>query len=253
MALSGTYSFNPDIGELAEEAFERAGLEFQTANDMRTVRRSLNYLTLEWQNKGINLWTIDQVTIPSSTIVQGTDTYDIDIDTLAILDAVVRTDSGTSNQSDITIERISSSTYSRIPNKTTQGRPTQFWFQRVGIRDVDGTVTGDTVTPINRLSKITLWPVPDESNKYELIYWRTKRIADSNGTADTTMEVPALFLPALVAGLAYQIALKKPQAIQRVPLLKQIYEEVLEQAFEEGRTKEDMYIMPDLSAYTNYG
>lgn len=246
MAISDTYTFNPDVGDLAEEAFERAGLEFRTGNDMRTVRRSLNYLTLEWQNKGINLWTIDEVTIPSSTIVKGTHTYDIDINTISILDAVIRTDGGTSDQTDISIDRISGSTYSRIPKKKDEGRPVQFWFQRVGIRQA-GAAGADQVP------KVTLWPTPDESNKYEFVYWRMKRIADSDGTANVTMQIPAPFLPALVAGLAYQVALKRPEALQRVPMLKQMYEEVLEQAFEEGRTKEDMYLAPDLSAYINYG
>ena len=247
MAISGTYAFNPDVGDLAEEAFERAGLEFRTANDMRTVRRSLNYLTLEWQNKGINLWTVDEVTIASSTIAKGTASYDIDIDTISILDAVIRTDAGTSNQTDVALDRISGSTYSRIPSKKDEGQPIQYWFQRIGIRDVNSTA------PIDQSPKVTLWPVPDESNKYQLIYWRMKRIADSNGTAATTMQIPAPFLPALVAGLAYQVALKKPEALQRVPMLKQMYEEILEQAFDEGRTKEDMYLAPDLSAYVNYG
>ena len=247
MAISDTYAFNPDVGDLAEEAFERAGLELRTGNDMRMVRRSLNYLTLEWQNKGINLWTVDEVTIASSTIQKGTSTYDIDINTISILDAVIRTDSGTSKQTDVALDRISGSTYSRIPSKKDEGQPVQFWFQRVGIRDVNPSGT------INQSPKVTLWPVPDETNKYEFVYWRMKRIADSDGSAATTMQIPASFLPALVAGLAYQVALKKPEAFQRVPMLKQMYEEVLEQAFEEGRTKEDMYLAPDLSAYVNYG
>jgi hypothetical protein len=126
MTTSGTTTFNLDLNNLIEEAFERCGAEMRTGYDMRTARRSLNLLTIEWANKGINLWTIEQGSIP---MVQGTVTYSLPVDTIDLLDHVIRTRSWL-NQTDINITRISVDTYSTIPNKLTQGRPIQVWINR---------------------------------------------------------------------------------------------------------------------------
>ena len=126
MTTSGTQSFNLDLSNLIEEAFERCGAELRTGYDMRTARRSLNLMTIEWANRGINLWTIEQGEIP---MVQGQITYDLPVDTIDLLDSVIRTQSGV-EQTDINISRISVSTYATIPNKNAQGRPIQVWIDR---------------------------------------------------------------------------------------------------------------------------
>jgi len=133
MSTIGTTTFNLDLNNIVEEAFERCGQELRTGYNMRTARRSLNLLTIEWANRGINLWTIEQGVIP---MVQAQICYALPIDTIDLMDMVIRTQTGIS-QSDININRISSSTYSTIPNKNAQGRPIQVWIDRQ---------TGDTNT-----------------------------------------------------------------------------------------------------------
>lgn len=242
MALAATFDFNPDIAEMAEEAFELCGLEIRSGNDLRTVRRSLNYLSLEWQNKGLNLWTIEEKEITAATIVAGTHTYDIDVDTISILDAVLRTnDADTSLQSDIVITRISQTTYAQLPNKLTSGRPYQYWFNRIGVKD-------DT-SSTDRPPTITFWPVPDESSKYTFVYWRMRRMSDVGISAANTMDLPDRFLPAMRMGLAYYIAMKK--APGRMSMLKEQYMELFEDAIGEDREKADFTIKPDLTAYRN--
>jgi len=152
MATSGTTAFNMDFTEIAEEAFERAGREMRSGYDLRTARRSMNLLTIEWQNRGINMWTIDSGTI---NLVQGQTQYPLPADTIDLLEQQLRTNSGNvATQSDLTLSRISVSTYASIPNKLTQGRPIQVWIER--LRD----------NPT-----INVWPVPD-SNDYVLKYYR---------------------------------------------------------------------------------
>lgn len=243
MATTGTYTFNPDLGEIMEEAFERAGAELKTANDIKTARRSLNYIALEWQNKGINLWTLDEQSISSSTIVASTATYDIDINTIGILDAVIRTDDGDADlQSDLPIEMITNSEYSQIPNKLTTGRPLQYMFKRIGVKS--GTSGGADVDPT-----VTFWPVPDESSKYTFVYWRMRRIQDAGTNVSNTMDVPDRFIPALTSALAWHIATKKPSSAGRIPMLKDKKEEDWIEAVGEDRERVNFYIRPDMSAY----
>lgn len=129
MTTSGTANFNLDLNELVEEAFERAGGELRTGYDLRTARRSLNLLFADWANRGVNMWTFEQNTI---TLTQGQPTYALPDDTVDLLDHVIRTNANQpSNQADLTITRISVSTYATIPNKLTQGRPIQVWVQRL--------------------------------------------------------------------------------------------------------------------------
>jgi hypothetical protein len=128
MTTSGTSAFNLDLNNLIEEAFERAGAELRTGYEMRTARRSMNLLTIEWANRGINLWTIEQGQIP---MVTGQAIYPVPTNTIDLMDHVIRQNNGVqSTQIDINISRISESTYSTIPNKLTQGRPIQVWFNR---------------------------------------------------------------------------------------------------------------------------
>jgi hypothetical protein len=235
MAIATTTDFNPDQGELFEEAFELAGLEMKTGNDIRTARRSLNYLTLEWANEGLNLWTIEEDEI---TLVEGTATYAVDMDVLAILDATIRSDDGaivpSVNQLDITSNRMSQTTYAQIPAKLQEGRPNRFWFDRVAVRDV---------TESDRTSSITVWPVPD-SGDYTFVFWSTRRMADAGTSLANTVEVPDRFLPSLLYGLAYKIAQKKNPS--RIPFLFSEYTRLFEMAKEEDRVKEDLMIIPDL-------
>ena len=204
MATSGTTAFNMDFTEIAEEAWERAGREMRSGYDLRTARRSMNLMTIEWQNRGINLWTIDEGTISLTT---GTSEYDLPADTIDLLEQVIRTGAGNqSTQSDLTISRISVSTYASIPNKLSRGRPIQVWIER--LRD----------NP-----KINVWPVPD-SNDYTFRYWRLRRIQDAGAGAETA-DMNFRFFPCLVAGLAYHIAMKVPELAERIPMLKQVYDE----------------------------
>ncbi len=243
MATSGTYGFNPDISELVEEAYERAGLEMRTGYDLRTARRSLNFLMLEWQNRGINLWTVDLFDTPID-LVKGVATYDIDIDTIALLDLMLRTNDGNVNtQTDFHMSRISQPSYSNIPSKLNEGQPLQYVYNRIGVQDYT------PVTNADLKSTITVWPTPDTSAKYKIYYYRIRRIADVGSDASNTMDVPDRFLPCLVAGLAYQLATKKPEAFSRIPMLKSMYEELFKEAADEDRVKVSARFVPDTLNY----
>ena len=224
MATSGTTAFDMNFTEIAEEAWERAGREMRSGYDLRTARRSMNLLTIEWQNRGINLWTIDEGTI---NMVEGTSQYDLPADTIDLLEQVIRTNSGvTATQSDLTITRISVSTYASIPNKLTQGRPIQVYIER--LRD----------NP-----KINVWPVPDQSSYYVFKYYRMRRIQDA-GSGVETADMNFRFLPCLVAGLAYYIAMKDPDLAPRIEMLKVMYEEQFALAAGEDREKSPARFVP---------
>lgn len=243
MATSGTYVFNPDVGEIVEEAYERAGLEMRTGYDLRTARRSLNFLMLEWQNRGINLWTVELYSTPID-LVKGTTTYDIDINTIALLDVMLRTnDENVTKQTDFHMSRISQPVYSNIPNKLNQGQPLQYLYNRVGIQDYNPTTGAD------QSSTITLWPTPDKTSTYKIYYYRIRRISDAGNDASNTMDVPDRFLPCLVAGLAYHLATKKLSSASRVPLLKAQYEELFKEAADEDRVKVSARFVPDMLNY----
>ena len=146
MSTTGTSNFNLDMNDLIEEAFERCGMELRSGYDFRTARRSLNLLTIEWANRGINLWTIEQGQIPMNT---GQAIYPLPVDTIDILDAVTRTNNGSSsNQIDINLSRISESTYITIPNKNTTGRPIQMWINRQsgGVATLPQTTLANAIT-----------------------------------------------------------------------------------------------------------
>ena len=230
MATSGTTAFNMDFTEIAEEAWERAGREMRSGYALRTARRSMNLLSIEWQNRGINMWTIDSGTI---NLVSGTATYDLPADTIDLLEQVIRTNSGNvSTQSDLTLSRISVATYATIPNKLSQGRPIQIYIDRAR----------DNPTA-------TVWPVPDQgtadSPTYVLKYYRMRRIQDA-GAGIQTADVNFRFLPCLVAGLAYYVAMKDPELVTRLPILKAAYEEAFELAAGEDREKATISLIPRL-------
>ena len=230
MTTSGTTDFNLNLNDLVEEAFERCGAELRTGYDLRTARRSLNLLTIEWANRGINLWTIEQGSIP---MVQGQIVYNLPVDTIDLLEHVVRTQTG-EQQTDITINRISIDTYSTIPNKNAQGRPIQVWINRQsGAQNLSGI----------QYPNINVWPAPDQNNYYTFVYWRLRRLQDA-GEGVTTQDIPFRFLPCLVAGLAYHLSLKIPGALERSMSLKAQYEELWQQAADEDREKAPLRIAP---------
>jgi len=230
--VSGTSTFNLDLNNLVEEAFERCGSELRTGYDLRTARRSLNLLTIEWANRGINLWTIEQGTI---ALVQGQITYTLPVDTIDLLDQVVRTGTG-QNQQDINITRISESTYLTIPNKNAQGRPIQVWINRQS--GADYPVTGVKNPTIN------VWPAPEQSNYYTFVYFRLRRIQDAGDGGAHMQDIPFRFLPAMVAGLSYYLSMKIPEAADRVEVLKAIYDEQFQLAADEDREKAAIRLAP---------
>lgn len=221
MTTTGTTDFDLDFTEIAEESWERAGKEMRSGYDLRTARRSMNLMLIEWQNRGINMWTIDEGSLP---LVDGTATYTLPADTIDLLEHVIRTGSG-SSQSDLSLNRISVSDYSSITNKTSEGRPLQIWINR--LRDAP---------------TVTLWPVPD-SNSYTLQYWRMRRMEDA-GNGVETADMTFRFYPCLVAGLAYHIAMKVPDLAPRLPLLKEEYENQFAMAASEDREKSTWRIVP---------
>ena len=230
MTTSGTSAFNLDLNDIIEEAFERCGVEVRTGYEHRTARRSLNLLTIEWANRGINLWTIEQGSIP---MVQGQIVYTLPVDTIDLLDQVIRTQTGV-NQTDINISRISVSTYATIPNKNTQGRPIQVWIDRQ---------SGATEPTGVAAPEIYVWPTPDQSNFYTFVYWRLRRIQDA-GTGTSTQDIPFRMLTCLVAGLAYYLSLKIPEAANRIEMLKMAYEEQWLLASSEDREKASLRLAP---------
>jgi hypothetical protein len=211
-STTGTTAFNLDMNDLIEEAFERCGRELRTGYDFRTARRSLNLLTIEWANRGINLWTIEQGQIP---MVTGQAIYPVPVDTIDLLDTVVRQNNGTSNQIDINISRISESTYITIPNKLTQGRPIQVWFNRQSGQENTTTITlassilsNDTTITLSSVAGLTSagfikignetisYPNIDPVNKQLLNCARgqnnTTAASHASGAAITVQNLPAI-------------------------------------------------------------
>ena len=235
MTTTGTALFNMDLSEVLEEAFERCGSELRSGYDFKTARRSLNLLLIEWGSRGINLWTVEQGQIILNT---GVATYPLPIDTVDLLDHVIRTGSG-QNQSDITISRISGSTYSTIPNKNAEGKPIQVWINRQ---------TGATTPTGIAYPTINVWPTPQApDSQYIFVYWRLKRMQDA-GNAVNTQDIPYLFLPALVAGLSYYLSMKIPNMdLNRAQALKLVYDEQFQLAADENREKAPVRMVPRMS------
>jgi hypothetical protein len=216
MATSGSRDFDLDVAEIIEEAYERCGLELRTGYDARSARRSMNLMFADWANRGLNLWTVKQGT---QALTQGTATYTFTADYTDLLDVVVRR-SGT----DFELSRMSRSEYLNTPNKTTQGRPSQFYYNR-------------QVSP-----EVTLWPTPENSTD-TLVYYYVQRIEDVDALVNTT-DAPFRFLPCMVAGLAYYIAMKK--APERVQLLKVVYEEEFQRAADEDEDRVALKLQPSV-------
>tara|TARA_R110000868_G_scaffold126509_2_gene333658 strand:+ start:97 stop:1026 length:930 start_codon:yes stop_codon:yes gene_type:complete len=300
MTTTGSTLFNMDFTEIAEEAWERAGREMRSGYDLRTARRSMNLMTIEWQNKGINMWTMEQGFI---NLVPGLATYALPTDTIDLLEQVIRTgQNSSSTQADLTITRISVSTYATIPNKLQQARPIQVWVQRLSgqvnptdavlvgaISATDTTLTLSTVVGlagsgfirlntediyytyisgttlggvfrgqnnttaaaqtdgtavfVPQLPAVTVWPTPDNSTSYQFVYWRLRRVQDT-GSGVETADMNFRFLPCLVAGLAYHIAMKVPELMPRIEMLKNAYNEQFDLAAGEDREKAAIRLVP---------
>lgn len=228
MATSGTKAFELDIADYIEEAFERCGLEARTGYDLKTATRSLNIMFAEWANRGLNQWTVEQKTI---SMVASTATYNVDSTnstaTIDVLDCFIReTISG--SETDIPLNRISRAEYSNLSNKSTTGKPSLFFIDK-------------GVSPT-----ITVWPKPDLSDKYTVVANALSRIEDAGG-ATKTAEVPFRFYPCLVAGLAYYVSMKK--APERMPILKQVYEEEFDRALSQDEERASFNISPSLREY----
>jgi hypothetical protein len=236
MTTSGVSTFNLDLNEILEEAFERCGEELRTGYDFRTARRSLNMLLIEWANRGINLWTVEQGSIP---LLSGQSVYDLPVDTVDLIEHVIRTGTG-QNQSDINISRISVDTYSTIPNKNSPGRPIQVWINRQSGATEPG--------PVVRAPQINVWPVPNQDSFYTFVYWRLRRMQDMASGVNTG-DIPFRFLPALVSGLAYYLSMKLPNALPRMESLKLSYEEQWQRAADEDREKAPLRIAPRMDFY----
>lgn len=303
---SGVSSFNLQLDELVEEAFERAGGELRTGYDLRTARRSLNIMFADWANRGINMWTIEQGEI---TLTQGQNTYALPDDTVDLIEHVIRTNANIqNNQADLTITRISVSTYATIPNKIQQARPIQVWIQRyngqnspiaatltttitststeIVLNDVTGLPASgfvkiddeiinysyiiqntnaksgtlyncfrgqqDTIAVGHtsgatvywaQVPAVTVWPTPDSAQQYTFVYWRLRRTQDAGGGVNV-MDVPFRFIPCLAAGLSYYLALKIAGGAERLPVLKQQYDEAWDLAASEDREKAAVRFVP---------
>jgi hypothetical protein len=303
MSTSGLSVFNLDVNDIIEEAFERCGLELRTGYDFRTARRSMNLLSMEWANRGINLWTVEQGLIP---MVTGQAMYPLPVETVDLMDMVIRQNNGTTNQVDINISRIAEPTYMSIPTKLAQGRPIQVYINRQSgmenlstatvaatVSSTDTTITltstarlasagfvkigtetisypningnqlincargqnnttaaahaiGATVT-VQNLPCINVWPTPNApGDQYTFVYYRLRRMQDA-GNGINEQDIPFRMLPALIAGLAFQISVKK--APERAMALKAEYEEQWLMASTEDRDKAPLRLVPRNNFY----
>jgi hypothetical protein len=234
MSTTDTTAFNLDLNEIIQEAYDRCGVQVHTGYDFKSARRSLNLLFMDWANKGLNLWTIKEASIP---MVQGQIVYDLPLDCVDVLDCVIRTGTGT-NQVDIGITRIGSTDYINRPNKNAQGRPIQYWVdRRTG-------ATNSTGQP--QPAQIYMYLTPNQSNYYTLVYYYLRRMQDS-GFGVNTQDIPFRLMPALIAGLTFYIAQKVPEAFPRLADLKAIYDEAWQNAADEDREKATYRLTPRIS------
>ena len=216
MATSGSRDFELDVADIIEEAYERCGLEVRTGYDAKTARRSLNLMFAEWANRGLNLWTIQQATL---TLTKGQAQETLTSDVIDLLEVVLRRD-GT----DFELSRISRGEYLTVPNKTTEARPSQYYFDR-------------KIAPV-----INLWATPENSTD-QIVYYYVRRIEDADTLTNTT-DMPFRFYPCMVAGLAYYLSMKR--ALDRTQLLKTVYEEEFQRASDEDEDRTPLKLQPSI-------
>jgi len=303
MTTSGVSTFNLEFRDIAEEAYERCGIEIRTGYDLTTARRSMNLLLIEWANRGINLWTVEQGQIP---MVTGQALYPLPVDTIDLMDMVIRqNNASTSNQIDINISRIAEPTYMSIPNKLTTGRPIQVYVNRqsgidnatsvtlsAGITSTDTTIpvsttiglsttgfikigtetisyvniVGNTLTNCYRgqngttaaahltgaaitkqnLPCINVWPTPNPpGDQYMFVYYRLRRMQNAGEGGSYEQDMPFRLVNAAVAGLAYYLAMKRPEVMpDRIGMLKADYEQQWDLASSEDRDKAPVRFVP---------
>jgi|TARA_R110000751_G_scaffold46656_2_gene104805 hypothetical protein len=221
MAVSGSKNFELDVSDYIEEAFERCGIEVRSGYDIKTAKRSLNILFADWSNRGLNRWTIERVTLPT---VASTVSYNLGTDTIDVLQVVLRKNAGLTTQSDVSLPRLSRSDYLGMSNKLSLAQPTQWYLDRL----------------INPALKI--YPAPD--SVYSIVYDRLVRIDDADDYTNT-LQIPFRFYPALASGLAYFLAIKKSP--ERLPILKQMYDEDIQRAIDEDREKTPLSLVANIS------
>jgi hypothetical protein len=216
MTTSGSRDFELDVADIIEEAYERCGIEVRTGYDAKTARRSLNLMFAEWANRGLNLWTIQQATL---TLTKGQAQETLTPDVVDLLEVVLRRD-GT----DFELSRVSRGEYLTIPNKTTEARPSQYYFDR-------------KIDPV-----INIWATPENSTD-QIVYYYVRRIEDADTLTNTT-DMPFRFYPCMVAGLAYYLAMKRSP--ERIQLLKSVYEEEFQRASDEDEDRTPLKLQPSI-------
>jgi hypothetical protein len=234
VTLSGTTNFNLDLADAIEEAYERAGRRMMGGYDYRTARRSIDLMMTEWANRGLNLWLVQEVV---AALPANTPSITLPADTVDVIECVWRTNSGVANaQSDLDISRVSVSDWATIPNKLSTGsRPLQFYINRLSPAPV-----------------MQLWPVADGSQAGVIGYWRLRRVQDTSRPGSNDMDIPFRFLPALVSGLAYHLALKNPELMPRVAMLKQVYDETWQTCADEDRDRSPVRLVPYIQPMIYY-
>ena len=231
MVTSGTHTFSLDTAEIIQEAYERCGIETKSGYDLKTARRSLNLLLTKWVNDGVHLFTLELETI---AITKDQNNITVSASShLDILDGVIRDNSDSSNPQDVSLERISLDEYLQIPTKTDTGKPVQFAVERNAQFTSSGTAT----------HKIYLWPVPDQTY-YQFIAWSIKYPEDVSATYSQNPQIPKRYLPALISGLAVELAMKK--APDRLQVLKPFYDEDWAKARDEDRERVSFYVQPQV-------
>ncbi len=228
MATTGTYTFNPSLGELTLYAYNLIGVR-NTAllqEHMEAARMASNLMCSNWSNRGVNLWAVDLITVP---LVQGQATYSVDANTVMILDAYMEIDNGGGQPIDRIIMPVSRTEYASYPNKEQEGFTTTFWFDRL-------------ISPT-----ITLWPVPDGSSAQYLKYYRVRQIQDSALQNGTQVEIPFLWLDAFAYGLAARLAVI--WSPDKVAMLKPLADEAYQVAAEQNIEQAQQYITPQITGY----
>lgn len=225
MPTSGTTGFSLDIRDIVEDAFELCGLSVRSGMDYRSARRSMDLLFIKWAQKGVNFWLIEE---RSTALTTGTETVDLDPDVLDVVEIYTRQNAGTQNQSDLHVKQIGLKDWAQYPTKKARGRPVNVWVEK----------NRDNPT-------LHLWPVPD--GPYTLVYHVLTRIEDTGGNGTNDADVPWRFLPALVSGLALEIARKK--APDRIPVIDPIYREDWLDAQSADRERRPTRFSPNLDPY----
>ena len=230
MATSGTYTFNPSLGEITLYAYNLIGLRNTSLlqEHMEAARMAANMLCSNWSNRGVNLWAVDLVTVP---LIEGQKTYNVDLNTVTMLDAYMVIDNGNGQPIDRIILPVSRTEYASYPNKDTQGFTTTFWFDRL----------------ISPNPTVTLWPVPDGASAQYLKYYRVRQIQDATLQNGAQVEIPYLWMDAFAYGLAARLAVI--WAPEKVQLLKPLADEAYNVAAEQNVETAQQYISPQIAGY----